>query len=290
VAPATDADHDLEVAALAVRIAMLANEQNDELAGRRRTRARLRAWGEKLPAELTPARDAPILVHRYAARWLREAEAFAVAIDPGLATGGINVASFTELGIASPVGSGFVYPVGLFEIVRDRLRPGAVPGHVVAVNLEAHAEAVSEAAADADEATLAEAVALSLCGTVAHEAAHVAVNDAAGRRLPSGLSYDDFRAAAAQPAVDQAAKHGPPWVRAFGHATHRADRVRPSTFWWRLFRDDVGWRGAYGPGEIVETLTDELDELVELPLADILRRPAPRLFTDLFDDPAAPAA
>jgi hypothetical protein len=291
VAPATDTDDDLEVAALAVRVAMLAaaHEDHDELAARRQTRAAMRSWGERVPAALAPARDIAILQERHAGRWLREAEAFARAVDPGLAAAGVHVCDYDTLGITSTAGSGFVYPRGLFEVVRHRLAANATPGHIVAVNLPGHVAAVTEAAGDADEAAIGEAVALSLCGTVVHELAHLAVNDAAGRRLPAGITFDDFRRATARPAGDQAANHGPQWIRAFAHSTTRAERLRPTYFWWRLFRDDVRRQATVCPSDIDEALADELTD-VEAPIADILRRPAPTAFTDLFDAPAAPAA
>jgi hypothetical protein len=280
----------IEIAeALAIRVAVLAADQADELVGRRQTRAAFRRWGERLPADLAPAGDIEILLERHAATWLREAETFARQIDPGLVSRGIHVADYETLGITSPNGSGFAYPAGLFEVVRHRLPADAAPGHVLAINLPAHAATVADAVDDADEAALVEAVAMSLCGTVAHELAHLAEFDASDRRLPGDIDFEVFRLAAARPAGNQAQHHGPQWIRALAHATHRADRHRPAYFWWRLFRDDVRSHVTACPGDITVALDHELAE-INAPLADILRRPAPAAFTDLFHDPAAPAA
>lgn len=281
---------DLEVAeALAARVAVLRDDQADELAGRQKTRAAFRRWRERIPAGLAPTGDINILTDRHAQAWLREAEAFARQVDPGLAGQGFHVADYATLGITCTAGSGFAYPAGLFEVVRDRLPAGAAPGHVVGVNLPAHAQTVIEAVDDADEAALVTAVAMSLCGTVIHELAHLADHDSAGRRLPDGITFNIFRDAVARPAKNQAANHGPRWIRAFAHAMHRADRLRPTIFWWRLFRDDVRRYVTACPGDITVALDDELAE-IDQPLVEILRRPPPAAFADLFHAPAAPAA
>lgn len=274
---------------LAARATALRADQADELAGRRNTRTAFRRWRERIPADLAPAGDLEILARRHAAGWLRRAEAFARAIDPGLAGQGFHVADYQTLGVTSPAGSGFTFPVGLFDVVRKRLPPAATPGHVVAVNLQAHAEAVIDAVDDATEDALAEAVGMSLCGTVAHELAHVAENDAAGRRLPADIDFEVFRAVVAKPSTNQAAHHGPNWLRAFAHATHRANLIEPEVFWWRLFRDDVRRQTTAGPGEINLALESELAE-IKMPLTAILRRPPPAAFANLFKNPAARAA
>jgi len=224
-----------------------------------------------------------------AAEWLREAEAFARLVDPGLAAAGIHVCDYDTLGITSTVNSGFVYPDGLFEVVRHRLADDATPGHVVAVNLAEHVAAVAEAAGEADQNAIDAAVALSIRGTVVHELAHLAVNDAAGRRLPAGITFEVFRLAAARPVGDQAHHHGQEWLRAFAHGTCRAERLESNYFWWRLFRDDVRCHAHVCPGDIDQALADELVDF-ETPIAEILRRPPPKAFTSLFDAPAAPAA
>jgi hypothetical protein len=274
---------------LAARLAALRNEQADELLGRRRTRLAFRRWGQAIPEALGPAGDVAILTRRHAATWLRRAEAFARDLDPGLAGRGFHVADYQTLGIASTIGSGFAFPAGLFDVVRHRLPAGADPGHVLAVNLPAHAATVTEAVDDADEAALVDAVGMSLCGTVAHELAHLADHDAADRRLPDGITFDIFRQAVAKPGTNQAANHGPQWIRAFAHATHRAERLHSTIFWWRLFRDDVRRHASPCPGDITVALDEELAD-VDAPLANILQRPAPAAFSALFHAPAAPAA
>ena len=275
--------------ALAARVAVLAADQADELRGRQRTRKAFRRWREPIPATLQPSGDINILLDRHASTWLREAETFARQVDPGLASHGFHVADYETLGITSPAGSGFAYPAGLFDIVQHCLPAGAAPGHVVAVNLPAHAATVAEAVDEADEAALFQAVAVSLCGTIIHELAHLADHDAARRRLPDGITFEIFQIVAAKPATNQASNHGPRWIRAFCHAMHRADRLRSSFFWWRLFRNDVRQYVTACPWQITDSLEAELAD-VEAPLVEILRRQPPAAFTDLFDAPAAPAA
>jgi hypothetical protein len=271
---------DIDAEALAARVAILQAAQADELAGRQRTRARLRRWGvRRMPDALDPAGDLEILADRHATTWLREAEAFARQIDPGLVTTGIHVASYQQLGVACPASSGFVYARGLFEVVRHRLPAGAAPGHIVAVGLPAHVATVGKLIDEADEPALIEAVQFSIDATVAHEVAHLAVNDYRGRQIPEGVTYADFVTATAAPAGPGPDRHDREWIRLFAHATHRADLLRPASIWWRIFRDDCRptcprW------GEALETLTDELSD-VATPLVDILRRPAPAAFEEI---------
>ena len=274
--------------ALAVRVAMLAAAQADDLVGRRSSRAAFRRWGEKLPADLAPAGDVAILLERHRDTWLRGAESFARDIDPGLRVGGVAVADYEQLGIVSPAGCAFVFPAGIADVVRDRLPAGAAPRHLIAINLVAHAETVAARVDEDDEDTLAAAVQFSVDATIAHEVPHLAVNDHRGRRIPADVTYDEFRVAAAAPITPRPDSHDADWVRVFAHATHRGDQLRPARIWWNVFRDDV-WPTCPRPGELLEALADELADTAA-PLTAILRRPAPTAFTNLFDAPAAPAA
>jgi len=289
VALVADLTDPIDIAeALAVRVALLAASQADELVGRRNSRAAFRRWHERLPADLAPAGDVAILLERHRQTWLRGAESFAASIDPGLAACGVAVSDYSDLGITSPAGSAFVFPAGLADVVRHRLPAGSTARHVVAIDLRAHAETVTDYVDELDEDALVDAVQFSVDATVGHEVAHLAVNDHRGQRIPDGVTYRDFLTAAAAPTVPRPDQHDAEWIRLFAHATHRADELRPASIWWRVFREDVR-PTCPRSGELLEALADELVDTTT-PLADILRRPPPAAFTDLFDDPAASAA
>jgi len=286
---ADTATAEIDAEALAAKVAILQARDADELAGRQRTRARLRQWGERIPPALSPERDVEILAERHGDAWLAAATEFALAVDPGLVARGLHIVGYDQLGIDSPTGSGFVYPAGLFEVVRHRLPAGARPGHIVAINVPAHAAAVADYIDDGPEAALADAVSVSMIATVLHEIAHLAASDAAGRKLPAGIDYQTFQQAAAAPAGDQGPNHGPDWIRAFFHAIHRADLLRREFFWYRMFREDVAPWARVNPGPLADALEVEVGD-VATPLAEILRRPAPAAFEELTRDPAADAA
>jgi len=289
IVTADTATANIDAEALAARVAILQARQADELAGRQRTRAALRRWGSPIPPALAPARDIEILAERHGHAWLAAATEFARAVDPGLVARGLHIVDYRQLGIDSPVGSGFTFPAGLFDVVRHRLPAGAEPGHVVAVNLPAHAAVVADQIDDADEAALADAVGMSLIATVIHEVAHLADQDAAGIKLPAGINYATFQAVAARPAGNQAPHHGPAWIRAYCHASYRADLLRRDFFWWRTFVADVKPWAAVPPADLSDALEVELAD-VATPLAEILRRPAPAAYEALTRDPAADAA
>jgi hypothetical protein len=281
-------DVDFDVAAFAMQVAMMSQEHASRPPSdaARRSRLALAKWGERIPAALSPAAQVRPLLDRHGDAWLRDSEHFSRAIDPGLRGSGIHVADYETLEVESPAGSAFCFPYGIFAVVQDKLPAGALPGHVVAVNLPAHVEAVLDRLAHADEAVIVDAVRVSLCGTLAHEIAHLAENDANGKRIPDGVTSDIFRQAVAAPATadNTAAVHGPGWIRGLAHATYRAERLEPrfESFWWKIFRDDAKRHTAACVGDLFDALADELDQ-IDTPLAHILRRPTPPAFLQLSE-------
>jgi len=284
-----------DVAAFAARAALMAQEHATRSAAdaARLSRMAFAKWGERIPPALTAEAQIKPLTETHGAALIRAAEDFARAIDPGLRTRGIHVASYDRLEVESPAGSGFCYPYGIFAAIRDKLPAGALPGHVIAVNLPAHTQAVIDRMPEAGEAEIVDAARISLCGTVAHEVAHLADNDATGKRLPGGITHDIFRRAAAAPSTPAAtaAGHGLGWIRGLAHATHRAECIEPrfGDFWWKIFRDDAKQHTTACVGDLFDALADELDQ-IDTPIAHILRRPAPTRYTAIIADHTAAAA
>lgn len=291
---AATADATFDVAAFAARAALMAQEHasRSPADAARLSRQALAKWGERIPPALTAEAMIKPLADTHGAAWMQAAENFARAVDPGLRTAGIHAATYERLEVESPAGSAFCFPFGLYAVVKDKLPAGAPPGHIVAVNLPAHVEAVVERIPDAGEAAIVDAVRVSICGTMLHELAHLAHNDAAGKRLPEGITHDIFREVVAAPATAEhtSAGHGPGWIRGLAHATYRAERIEPmhEAFWWRIFRDDAKRHTAACVGDLFDALADELDQ-IDTPIAHILRRPAPPAFTATITNHTAAA-
>jgi hypothetical protein len=280
-----------DVEALSVRLAVArAQQPDDELEGRRRSRAAFERWGERIPANLDPSKDLPLLVGRHRDYWLGSAAGLVRSLDPnGLGKRDFHVVDFETLGIDAPFLAGFTFPGdAFFHSIRSRLRRTAAPGPVVVVNVATQARHHTRHGLETQpERTLRENVRVGICGTVLHEAAHVVAQGFAGLALPDAVTLADVRLVAGQPASDdcRVANHGADWVRVFAHLVFRSARTPWSDFWQKVFLFDVEQHyGAAAAGDLFDTLFPDLvSSNPDEPLRDILDRPAPEPFSALVE-------
>lgn len=287
----TTADLAADAEVLALRLAVArAQQPDDELEGRRRSREAFRRWGEKIPPKLSESRDLSLLVDRHVDYWLRSAECLVRSLDPvGLGARDFHVVDFSTLGIVSPALAGFTLPGGsFFRAVRPKLKRTAAEGPVVAVNVQTEAARhTRHGLATQPEKTLRENVRVGLCGTVLHEAAHVVAFEAAGLEIPEGASLEDVRLVMSTPVSQDSrvATHGADWVRSFAHFVFRGRSIPSSDFWSRVFCFDVAQHYGENAIDFLDALSPELNSTSsEERLVDVLRRPAPTPFLRLVDD------
>ena len=274
------------IEALSVRLASLQMDQEqDQIGGRRRSRAAFRRWGERIPDELAADRDLEVLVDRHRDYWLRCAAGFVRYVDStGLGSGDFHVVDTSSLGIAADGLAGFTMPDGFFDIVRDILPASARPGPVVAINVRGQAKVHSRKILNtANEPTIRESVLAGITATAIHEAAHAVDFQSLGLRLPEGATIEHLRLAV-RPSFGPARseRHGANWVRAFAHLVFRSSVYPPYDYWSEVFRFDVA---DHYPGDAVDFLDALATEFISTssaePLVDVLARPAPAAFQKL---------
>jgi hypothetical protein len=289
VSATADIAADADLIALQVAVAQ-AQQPEDELEGRRRSRAAFRRWGERIPPRLSEAADLSLLIDRHAGYWLRSSECLVRSLDPsGLGSRSFHVLDFETLGIEARSLAGFTLPGdSFFRAVRHKMNRSAAEGPVVAVNLKAEAARhTRHGLATQPEQTLRENVRVGLCGTVIHEAAHVVAFEAAGLEIPDGASLSDVRLVMSTPVsqVSRVSNHGADWVRSFAHLVFRGRSMPCSDFWDSVFRFDVAEHYGENAGDFQDALSAELDSTsYDERLVDVLRRPAPTAFTRLIEN------
>ena len=235
--------------------------------------------------------EADDLLRRHRERIIADAHAGLLAVDPvGLHARPIHVVDFDEIGVRSEAVGGFTLSDGGWADLRPILPAGAKPGPVVALNLRAEiADAVRDCPPGATEAEIVESAARIINWTALHEYGHVVDCDAADQivcpdiDIPGPPDLAHIVRALAQPRsiADSTAAHGAQWVRALYHAQRRHGWKRYDISidqWW----NDVA-RYVPDPGPLATALLNEWHQNPRTePLVDVLRRPAPAAYLDLF--------
>lgn len=267
---------DLDAERLAVAVAAAIARQGDELDGRRRSRAAIRRWKERVPMDLRDRdRDVELLVERHRREWLLGAASAVRSLDPnGLGSRPLHVVDLAETGCSSPGVTGLALP-GAFSLFRPWLPRSAEPGPVVAVDVgrmvRHHGLRLLDAAPDDVPASVAAAVA----GVAIHEAAHV-LDRGDLAAVPVVATVGLLRRALAAPRDRSvvAAVHGPRWLRAFAVLTIRASRRPPQAWWREAFAHDVAPYAAAPGAEILDAVRHELRHAYhDEPVAEIIARP-----------------
>ena len=272
-------DHAMSDEQLAALVAITAaeHEERSEFAGRRRSREAFEAMGEKIPEQLSEARDVAIVQAAHESYWLASAAGFIRGLDPlGLGGESLHVVSTDALAIDEGGLTGWTMPGhSTFEAVRDHLPVTAAPGPVLFVCTAAILRAgLPQLPDDATDSIVKENGRVWVTATAMHEVGHTIEMAAAGLNAPAGITMTHLRMLRQRPRVKR--PHSAAWARTFFHLGHRADARPPAGYWLRFAIADIEhdipgsddeWRLLLA-NEAAVTDPDE-------PLINVIRRPFP---------------
>jgi hypothetical protein len=251
-----------------------------------------------MPAAATPRPEpqpelqAEQLVQRHREAWLRDAEATLTVLDWRAYSGGRTLHVLDARAIGGPERGylGFAAGAQLHELAAELLprKASTKPAAAVAVNVDALVISLRlTLMTDAHQGSAVDRIRAAVAAVAAHELAHVADDQAAGRRLPEGTTLEDIlrslTSGSAMTSATLARVHGPGWVRAYCHLITRAARLPHYDEWVRAFERDARAVLPHQPGEYLDALHPELVRCTaDDPLEEILRSPAPAGFLALF--------
>lgn len=170
---------------------------------------------------------------------------------------------------------------GLDRVLRDRLRDRR-RGPVLVLDVAAIVRhRVPVAVAEHELAALGR---LEVSQVAIHELAHARLAEAGGSALPEWTTLPLLLDAVGTPTLADAdrEKHGHAWVRAYLLLSGRAARsLWPRQWWLDAAVADVRRYVDVSADQLLAAIQPEID--VDEQLVDVLRRPAPPAYLDLFD-------
>lgn len=232
---------------------------------------------EKIPAELTEARDIELLREQHEGYWFASAAGFVRGLDPnGIGAGQLHVVTTEQLGIDSNGLTGFTLPGrSMFDACRDHLPVTAEPGPVIVVSATAILKTSLPALPDdASDQMVQENCRIWISGVVMHEAAHVIEQAGAGLESPAEMSVTHLKMLQGDPR--QRNEHTATWARAFGHLAYRAAARPPAGYWQTFATSDIRYDIPGDDDEWQLLLANEAAVTdPNEPLIDVISRPFP---------------